>query len=76
MNGVMSSLKQQDWGRGRMTASEALALLRGADTAELMGRADARRCAMHGRTVFFTHSLNLNPTNICENQCELCAFWR
>jgi dehypoxanthine futalosine cyclase len=59
-----------------MTASEALALLRGADTAELMGRADARRRAMHGRTVFFTHSLNLNPTNICENQCELCAFWR
>ncbi len=30
----------------------------------------------HGRDVYFVHSLNLNPTNVCENQCGLCAFWR
>ena len=72
----MSNLKQQAWGQARITAEEALELLRRADTAELMGRADARRRALHGRTTYFTHSLNLNPTNICENRCELCAFWR
>jgi dehypoxanthine futalosine cyclase len=22
------------------------------------------------------HSLNINPTNTCENECYLCAFWR
>jgi dehypoxanthine futalosine cyclase len=59
-----------------MTVEEAVDLLRHAETAELMGRAAAQRRRLHGRTTFFTHSLNLNPTNICENQCELCAFWR
>jgi dehypoxanthine futalosine cyclase len=76
VNGVANTLKRQDWTPGRITAAEALELLRHADTAELMGRADALRRARHGRTTYFTHSLNLNPTNICENQCELCAFWR
>lgn len=60
----------------RLTREDALTLLREADTAELMGLADARRRALHGNAAFFTHSLNLNPTNICENRCELCAFWR
>ncbi|MEN6426842.1 MAG: cyclic dehypoxanthinyl futalosine synthase, partial [Phycisphaerales bacterium] len=26
--------------------------------------------------VYHVHSLNLNPTNMCENRCGLCAFWR
>ena len=60
----------------RLSPAEALELLRFADTAEFMGRADALRRRLHGRTTCFTHSLNLNPTNVCENRCELCAFWR
>ncbi len=62
--------------RPRLTPAEALELLRHADTAELMGRANQVRRQMHGRITCFTHSLNLNPTNVCENRCELCAFWR
>jgi len=42
----------------------------------LMARADQVRRRIHDRNVYFVHSLNLNPTNICENQCGLCAFWR
>jgi dehypoxanthine futalosine cyclase len=60
----------------RLSPAEALALLRHGDTAELLGRAHHMRRQMHGRTTCFTHSLNLNPTNLCENRCELCAFWR
>ena len=60
----------------RLSPADALDLLLHADTAELMGRADAARRRLHGTTTFFTHSLNLNPTNVCENRCELCAFWR
>ncbi len=60
----------------RLSPSEALELLRHADTAELMGRANRVRHQLHGRITCFTHSLNLNPTNVCENRCELCAFWR
>ena len=75
MNGI-NRIRKQDWTPARITTAEALDLLRHADTAELMGRADARRLALYGRATHFTHSLNINPTNICENKCELCAFWR
>lgn len=60
----------------RLSPAEALELLRHGDTAELLGRANRLRRQKHGRLTYFTHSLNLNPTNICENRCELCAFWR
>lgn len=61
---------------GRLSVAAALKLLRHADTAELMGRADAVRRQMHGTTTCYSHSVNLNPTNVCENRCALCAFWR
>jgi len=60
----------------RLSPSNALALLHHADTAELIGRAHHVRQQRHGDITCFTHSLNLNPTNVCENRCELCAFWR
>lgn len=41
-----------------------------------MARADAVRRERHGNRAFFAHSLNINPTNVCENRCRLCAFWR
>ncbi len=60
----------------RVSPEEALRLLQEADTAELMRQADRVRRRMHDRNVYYVHSLNLNPTNVCENQCGLCAFWR
>jgi dehypoxanthine futalosine cyclase len=60
----------------RISADEALDLLTRADTAALMSRADAIRHRQHGTNVYHVHSLNLNPTNVCENRCGLCAFWR
>lgn len=60
----------------RISPEQALELLREGGCAELMGRADGIRRDLHGRRTYFVHSLNLNPTNICENQCDLCAFWR
>ncbi len=61
---------------GRLSAEQAVSLLCDAGTAELMARADQVRCAKHGNKTYFVHSLNLNPTNVCENRCDLCAFWR
>ena len=60
----------------RLSASDAVDLLRGAGTAELIGLADQARRKLHGNRTYFVHSLNLNPSNICENRCDLCAFWR
>lgn len=75
------SVNIEEWSQsppspGRILPEEALDLLQNAHLAELMARANGVRCRYHGRNVHFVHSLNLNPTNICENQCGLCAFWR
>jgi len=60
----------------RISRSEAVEMLKRAGTAELIGLADKARRQRHGNRTYFVHSLNLNPSNICENRCELCAFWR
>ncbi len=60
----------------RISPEEALDLLARVDTAELIARADKVRRERHAANVYHVHSLNLNPTNICENRCGLCAFWR
>lgn len=60
----------------RLTPADALELLRSGETADLMARADEVRRERHGARTYFVHSLNLNPTNVCENRCDLCAFWR
>jgi len=65
----------QQWSE-RISPDEALDLLTKADTAEWMARADKVRRQRHGANVYHVHSLNLNPTNLCENRCGLCAFWR
>ena len=62
--------------RQRLTAGEALDLLKNAETAELMYRAHRLRSELNGRDIYFVHSLNINQTNICENKCSLCAFWK
>jgi hypothetical protein len=51
-------------------------LLTRADTAELIATGDKIRRHRHDANVYHVHSLNLNPTNLCENRCGLCAFWR
>jgi len=60
----------------RVSPDDALALLRDAATPELMRRADAVRRRLHGPRTYVVHSLNLNPTNVCEKRCPLCAYWR
>ena len=76
MNTSLEKLSQYSLGSDRILPSEALDLLKHAHLAELMAHAHQTRCYAYGQNVHFVHSLNLNPTNICENQCGLCAFWR
>lgn len=60
----------------RWTEAQALQALKSAATPALMALADEQRRLRHGRRAFYVHSYNLNPTNVCENRCDLCAFWR
>ncbi|HBW46344.1 TPA: dehypoxanthine futalosine cyclase [bacterium] len=60
----------------RIFEDEAAELLTKAYLPELMYEADSFRFKLHGAKTYFTNSLNLNPTNICENKCKLCAYWK
>ena len=60
----------------RISDAEALEMLQNMPTAELMARADEIRRARHGNKTYYVHSHNLNPTNLCVVECNLCSFWR
>ena len=60
----------------RISDEEALDYLKHKSTPALMAQADALRRQRHGNQTYYVHSHNLNPTNRCVVQCELCSFWR
>ncbi|MEI6891288.1 MAG: cyclic dehypoxanthinyl futalosine synthase [Pontiella sp.] len=60
----------------RISDADALDMLKNMSTPELMARADAIRRGRHGNKTYYVHSHNLNPTNLCVVECNLCSFWR
>lgn len=60
----------------RITDEDALWLLTEADLALLGELATYRRNVKVGDRVYYQHNLNLNHTNVCKNECELCAYYR
>ena len=60
----------------RITDDEALNMLECMPTAELMARANEIQRERHGNKVYYVHSHNLNPTNLCVVKCKLCSFYR
>ena len=60
----------------RISDEEALDMLKHMPTAELMARANEIQRARHGNKVYYVHSHNLNPTNLCVVKCKLCSFYR
>ena len=60
----------------RMEKQEAVELLTHGNPLELGARADAIRRDRFGNTVTFIVDRNINYTNICQNECRFCAFFR
>lgn len=58
----------------RLTEADGVRLIRSKNLAELGAMADFAKQKMHGRRVHFTHSINVNHTNICVLTCKFCAF--
>ena len=62
----------------RMTADEALCLLKLTDEEEIEAvcrLADERRKLAVGDTVTFASTIMLYPTNLCELNCQFCSFY-
>ena len=60
----------------RLTDTDALRLFEDGDLIELGNRADAIRKAKFGNVVTFIVDRNINYTNVCQNECKFCAFFR
>lgn len=61
----------------RLSPEQALMLFEKADLLELANAADAVRRDKHPEgIVTFLIDRNINYTNICQNQCSFCAFFR
>lgn len=58
----------------RLTAEDGLFLFEKADLLEVGRLADKVRRRLSGDNVYFIANRHLNPTNVCDNLCPLCAF--
>ncbi len=60
----------------RLTGEDGIRLIRSTNVVELGAMAQFVKRRMHGNRVHFTHSINVNHTNICVLSCKFCAFAR
>lgn len=58
----------------RLSAEDGLRLIRTHELAELGAMADFVKRRLHGDRLHFTHSINVNHTNVCVLSCKFCAF--
>ena len=60
----------------RLTHKDALRLFDEGDLIELGKQADAIRKDKFGNVTTFIVDRNINYTNVCQNECKFCAFFR
>lgn len=60
----------------RLSREDGLKLIHTQAMPELGALADLVKKRLHQNQVFFTHSINVNHTNVCVLSCKFCAFYR
>lgn len=58
----------------RLSYEDGVRLMRSNNVVELGALADMVRKRLHGKKAHFTHSINVNHTNICVLTCKFCAW--
>lgn len=74
MNKQFKAIEDKIYSGGRIDEADALFLFGSSDIVGLGRLADLRRKQIAGDDVFYSFNLNVNPTNVCELRCDLCAF--
>lgn len=60
----------------RLSGADGRRLIHTKNLVELGALADSVRRRMHGDRAYFTHSINVNHTNVCVLTCKFCAFYK
>lgn len=58
----------------RLSEAEGIRLIKSNNLVELGYMANFVKQKWHGNKAHFTHSINVNPTNICVLSCKFCAW--
>ncbi len=58
----------------RLSEEDGVRLIKSRNVLELGAMADFVKRRLHGNKAHFTHSINVNHTNICVLSCKFCAF--
>ena len=58
----------------RLSEADGNRLIRSKNVVELAAMADFVKRRLHGDSAHFTHSINVNHSNICVLSCKFCAF--
>ena len=58
----------------RLSQEDGNRLIRSKNLVELGAMADFVKRRLHGNKAHFTHSINVNHSNICVLECKFCAF--
>lgn len=58
----------------RLSEADGIRLIKSNNVVELGAMADLVKRRLHGNKAHFTHSINVNHTNICVLTCKFCAF--
>ncbi|MCF6175717.1 MAG: aminofutalosine synthase MqnE [Victivallaceae bacterium] len=73
---MLSKISEKVNNNERITPEEALFLLNSNELHLLGQLANTRREYHVGNKAFYQFNYNINYTNICENECKLCAFYK
>ena len=60
----------------RISKNEGINLIKHSDLLELGQQANEIKQKKFGNTTTFIIDRNINYTNICQNECDFCAFFR
>jgi len=69
-------IREKVYSGTRLSDEEALDLFRSNDLLSIGELADYVNRRKNGEKVYFVVNRHINPTNICINKCQLCAFGR
>ncbi len=72
----LSEINQKVIRGTRITANEAIRLFQTDDLIGLGRVANLANTMKNGDRVFFNINRHVNPTNLCVNHCQFCAFYR
>jgi aminodeoxyfutalosine synthase len=74
MEATLKTIRDKVFSGRRLTEEDALALCRTRDILAVGEMADLANRRKNGDRVYFIVNRHINPTNICVNRCQFCAF--